>query len=374
MKQSMLIVAMLALTAPAYAQFGGLSDGLKRAQQAKAAKDKFDDLNVTDEEERKIGEDVSLKIRDRFGVVQDPAIHKYVTLVGTLLARQSERPNLAWTFIVLDTDGVNAFASPGGIIHITRGALGLIQNEAELAGVLGHEIGHVAHKHTVNAIRKNKAVQLGTNETLANRGPFLDKIANKAYEMVLENKFDRGDEMDADKEGVALAEKLGYAPGALGQFLTRLDDRNKDQPAQNGLFASHPETKERIETIRKLAGAKTGVMVEARYKANVKYEPTPVTAIATVEDGASGLTGSTAPAKGDKNAKKDDEEQPKKKGFGLSALKPASAPERQTAQVSASGGSRGLGPDRAAKGGANHNPVKIAVNDAELAAFKKGIA
>ena len=374
MKQSMLIVAMLALTAPAYAQFGGLSDGLKRAQQAKAAKDKFDDLNVTDEEERKIGEDVSLKIRDRFGVVQDPAIHKYVTLVGTLLARQSERPNLAWTFIVLDTDGVNAFASPGGIIHITRGALGLIQNKAELAGVLGHEIGHVAHKHTVNAIRKNKAVQLGTNETLANRGPFLDKIANKAYEMVLENKFDRGDEMDADKEGVALAEKLGYAPGALGQFLTRLDDRNKDQPAQNGLFASHPETKERIETIRKLAGAKTGVMVEARYKANVKYEPTPVTAIATVEDGASGLTGSTAPAKGDKNAKKDDEEQPKKKGFGLSALKPASAPERQTAQVSASGGSRGLGPDRAAKGGANHNPVKVAVNDAELAAFKKGIA
>src|SRR6185312_11624818 len=181
------------------------------------------------------------------------------------------------------------------------------------------EIGHVAHKHTVNAIRKNKAVQLGTNETLSNRGPFLDKIANKAYEMVLENKFDRGDEMDADKEGVALAEKLGYAPGALGQFLTRLDDRNKDQPAQNGLFASHPETKERIETIRKLAGAKTGVMVEARYKANVKYEPTPVTAIATVEDGASGLTGSTAPAKGDKNAKKDDEEQPKKKGFGLSA-------------------------------------------------------
>ena len=374
MKQSMLIVAMLALTAPAYAQFGGLSDGLKRAQQAKAAKDKFDDLNVTDEEERKIGEDVSLKIRDRFGVVQDPAIHKYVTLVGTLLARQSERPNLAWTFIVLDTDGVNAFASPGGIIHITRGALGLIQNEAELAGVLAHEIGHIAHKHTVNAIKKSKAVQLGTSETMSSRGLFLEKLANKAYEMVLENKFDRGDEMDADKEGVALAEKLGYAPGALGQFLTRLDDRNKDQPAQNGLFASHPETKERIETIRKLAGAKTGVMVEARYKANVKYEPTPVTAIATVEDGASGLTGSTAPAKGDKNAKKDDEEQPKKKGFGLSALKPASAPERQTAQVSASGGSRGLGPDRAAKGGANHNPVKVAVNDAELAAFKKGIA
>jgi predicted Zn-dependent protease len=374
MKKTILIVAMLAVAVPAFAQFGGLGDGLKRAQQAKSAKDKYDDLNVTEPEERKIGEDVSAKVRDRFGVVQDPAIHKYVTLVGTLLARQSERPNLQWTFIVLDTDGVNAFASPGGIVHITRGALGLIHNEAELAGVLGHEIGHVAHKHTVNAIRKNKAVQLGTNETLSDRGPFLDKIANKAYEMVLENKFDRGDEMDADKEGVTLAEKVGYAPGALGDFLARLDDRNKDQPAQNGLFASHPETKERIDTIRKLAGGKSGAMVEARYKANVKYEATPVTAIATVVDGSSGLTGSTAPAKGDKSADKDDP--PKKKGFGLSALKPASssAPERQTAQVQASGGSRGIGPDRAAKGGANHNPVKVAVNDGELAAFKKGIA
>jgi predicted Zn-dependent protease len=372
MNKSILILAMLALGAPAHAQFGGLSDGLKRAQQAK---DKFDDLNVTEAEERKIGEDVSAKIRDRFGVVQDVSVHKYVTLVGTLLARQSERPNLAWTFIVLDTDGVNAFASPGGIVHITRGALGLIRNEAELAGVLGHEIGHVAHKHTVNAIRKNKAVQLGSSETLAARGPFLDKIANKAYEMVLENKFDRGDEMDADKEGVALTEKLGYAPGALADFLMRLDDRNKDQPAQNGLFASHPETKERIETIRRLAGAKPGATVEARYKASVKYEPTAVTAIATVEDGASGLTGSTAPAKTKSApAKKDEEEQPKKKGFGLGALKPAAAPERQTAQVSASGGSRGLGPDRAAKGGANHTPVKVAVNDAELAAFRKGIA
>ena len=376
MKRSILVVALLALGAPASAQIGGLDQGLKKIQQAKELKDKFDDLNVTEEEERKIGEDVSAKIRQRFGVVQSAAVHKYVTLVGTVLARQSERPALPWTFIVLDTDGVNAFASPGGIVHITRGALGLIRNEAELAGVLAHEIGHVAHKHTVNAIRKNKAVQLGTSETLSNRGPFLDKLANKAYEMVLENKFDRGDEMDADNVSVALTEKAGYAPGTLAAFLTRLDERNKDQPAQNGLFASHPETKERIDAIRKLAGAKTGATVEARYKENIKYEPTAVTAIATVEDGSAGLTGSTA-AKNDKSAdksKEKKEEEPKKKGFGLGALKPASAPERQTAQVSASGGSRGVGPDRAAKGGGNPAIVKASVSDAEIAAFKKGIA
>src|SRR5262249_10579305 len=111
---------------------------------------------------RQIGDDVSVKIRDRFGVVQDPAIHKYVTLIGTTLARQSERPDLNWTFIVLDTDGVNAFASPGGLVHVTRGALALAKNEAEVAAVIGHEIGHIAHKHTVNAIKKGKAVQLGS--------------------------------------------------------------------------------------------------------------------------------------------------------------------------------------------------------------------
>ena len=370
MKQSMIIVAMLALAVPAQAQLGGL---LNKAQQVKDAKSKFDDLNVTEEEERKIGDEVSAKIRQRFGVVQSAPVHKYVTLVGMTLAKQSERPSLNWTFIVLDTDGVNAFASPGGIVHITRGALGLIKGEAELAGVLAHEIGHVAHKHTVNAIKKGKAVQLGTNEALSERGPFLDKFANKAYEMVLENKFDRGDEMDADKVSVTLTEKAGYAPGTLGAFLARLDERNKDQPAQNGLFASHPETKARIDAITKLAGAKGGASVEARYKDNIKYEPTPMTAIATVEDGAAGLTGSKKDAKDTKDTKDTKKEEPKK-GFGLGALKPSSGSERQTAQVSASGGSRGLGADRAAKGGGNPAIVKTSVSDAELAAFKKGIA
>ncbi len=369
MKRALLVVLFLAIGGPAFAQLGGLSQGLKRVQQAKDAKDKIDELNITDEEERKIGDEVSAKIRTRFGVVQSAPITRYVSLVGLTLAKQSERAALNWTFIVLDTDGVNAFASPGGIIHITRGALGLIRNEAELAGVLAHEIGHVAHKHTVNAIRKNKAVSMGTSAALADRGPFLDQLANKAYEVVLENKFDRGDEMDSDKVSVSLTEKAGYAPGTLAAFLTRLDERNKDMPAQNGLFASHPETKERIDTIRTLAGAKSGAVVEARYKENIKYEPTPVTAIATVEDGAAGLTGSTKDTKDTKDAKK---EEPKK-GFGLGSLKPSSSAERQTAQVSASGGSRGVGPDRTAKGGGNPAIVKASVSDADLATFKKGI-
>jgi predicted Zn-dependent protease len=375
MKQVMLGLAFVALCTPASAQIGGL---LNKAQKVQDAKAKLDSLNVTDEEEQKLGADVSLKVRTRFGVVQDPAVHKYVTLVGTLIAQESERPKLPWTFIVLDTDGVNAFASPGGYVHITRGALGLITNEAELAAVLAHEIGHVAHKHTVNAIRKANGEKLLTDAALANRGPYLDKLANLAYDMVLEGKFDRGDELDADKVSVTLTQKLGYASAGLADFLTRLDDRNKDMPQRNGLFASHPETKERIDKVRQLAAGKTGATVEARYKSRIKYEAAPITTIAVVDDGAAGLTGSTKADAKDQDAKDKDkdkkQEEPKKKGFGIGSLKQAVAPQQESAQVSASGGARGVGPDRAAKGGGNPNPVKVTVSAAEIDAFRKGIA
>lgn len=371
MRQALLIAAMLSVATPSWAQFGGLLDKAQKIQRAKQA---FDDLNVTEEEEIKIGADVSQKIRDRFGVVQDPAVTRYVTLVGTLIALQTERPKLPWTFIVLDTDGVNAFASPGGFVHITRGALGLIQNESQLAGVLGHEIGHVVHKHTVNAIRKSKAVQVGTDETLSDRAPFLDRIANKAYSMILENAFDRGDELDADKFAVEITQKVGYAPASLADFLARLDDRNKNQPVRNGLFASHPETKERIDKIRQLAGSKTGAIVEARYRESIPFQPTDITKIAVITEGSAGLAGSGSDKDDkdkNKDAKKDD---PPKKGFGLGSLKPTAAPEKQTAQVTASGGARGVGPDRAAKGGDNPSLVKVTVSAADVAAFRKGIA
>jgi predicted Zn-dependent protease len=380
MKHVLVVLSCLAVSAPAHAQLGSILDKAKKIQDEKA---KVDQLNVSEAEERKIGDDVSAKIRERFGVVQDVAVHKYAAKVGMLLAQQSERPALDWTFIVLDTDGVNAFASPGGVVHITRGALGLIKNEAELAGVLGHEIGHVAHKHAVNAIRKGKAVQMGADAALKNRGPYLDEIANQAYKMILENAFDRGDELDADAESARLTQKVGYASSALADFLSRLDERNKDQPARNGLFASHPETKERIEKIRQSAGSKGGAIVEARYKQNIKYEATPVTAIATVEGGSSGLMASSSSKASDKSAdadkakkdddKKDENPPPKKKGFGIGNLTQTVAPERGSAQVSASGGARGLGPDRAAKGGGNPSVVKVTVTATELAEFKKGI-
>ena len=366
MKVWIVVIALLAVSSPAFAQLGGIG---RRVQQAQERKQQFDDLNITEEEEIKLGADVSAKIRTRFGVAQDAAVHKYVTLVGNTLTDQTSRPKLPWTFIVLDTDGVNAFAAPGGYVHITRGALALIKSEAELAGVLGHEIAHVAQKHTVNAIRKAKGVQIGTSETSSNRGAFLGALANRAYEMVLENSFDRGDELDADREGILIVQKAGYAGTGLSEFLARLAERNKGQAEKNGLFASHPETQERIAKVKQLAASKPGAVVAARYTSTIKYQPTDLTKIATVVEGSAGLTGSEkAPAKPEE--KKAEE---KKKGFGLSNLTKTTTAGKNEQQVAASGGARGVGSDRLAKGGDNPNVVKVAISPAEVAAFRKGI-
>ena len=368
---AMAVMAALAWATPADAQFGGIGKNLKRAQQVQ-------DLHISDKEEQELGATVSERIRARFGVVQDKAVHTYVTSVGLVLGAESDRPELPWRFIVLDTDGVNAFASPGGFVHITRGALALIENEAELAGVLAHEMIHVTEKHTINAIKKNKLVQVGASEAGGDKIPLVDRLAGKVYEMVIENSFDRGDERESDEKGLKLAAKAGYAGQGLADFLARLADRNKGQKERNGLFASHPETTERIAAIGKQAKAlKTTAVVAARYEAHIKYEPTPLTQVPQAMEGSAGLAGGTseaAPAGGDQKEEAAPADPPKKRGFGLGSLKKTVAPEQQTAQVSASGGARGVGPDRNAKGGPNPALVSVSVSAQELTAFKKGIA
>jgi beta-barrel assembly-enhancing protease len=368
-----LIVA--AVAQPAYAQLGALEKGFKRAKQV-------NDMVWTEEKERKLGESVSTQVRARFGVVQDPAVHQYVTLVGTVVAQQTSKPNLKWTFIVLDTDGVNAFASPGGFVHVTRGALALLENEAELAGVLGHEIGHIVKQHTINAIRKSKAVEIGTEEAAAaGEAVLLDRFAQMAYTNIIENNFDRGDEMDADKEGVTAASKAGYAPNALSNFLTRLAERNKNMTQRNGMFASHPDLKARQDGIAKTiqgGNLKSAATVEARYKQNITYPPVDVTIVPTATDGLAGLVGGSKPAAPtEEEKKKEAEAGQKKKGFGLGGLaKPfgGGGGEKQSAQVSASAGARGVAPDRDAKGGSNPALVATSVTAADIAEFKKGIA
>ncbi|MCC7035549.1 MAG: M48 family metalloprotease [Acidobacteria bacterium] len=337
------------------------------AGAVKTAKD-LRDLHVTDEEEQKLGAAVSERIRTRYGVVQDAAVHRYVALVGGALAQASTRPALPWTFIVLDTDGVNAFAAPGGFVHITRGTLALIQDEAELAGVLGHEIVHVTEKHTIRSIQKSKSVQMGASETLSSSFGLLERAVTATYDNIVEKGFGRGEENESDEKGIELANRIGYAPAGLGGFLTRLKDRNKGSQEKRGLFASHPEMDARLDNIKKEIAAKkmasTATLAD-RYRKFITYTPTPITEIATVAAGSAGLTGGEAKAE-------PKEEAPKKKSrFGISRMLPTGGGEKQQAQVTGSGSARGVDPEKDARGGGNPNPVPVKVAAADIAAFKQ---
>ena len=385
MKKSALSLGVAALAAltlgapPAYAQLGGLSGALKKAQTVK----KIADLKVTEAEERQIGQQVSDKVVEEFGVYQDAAVTKYVTLVGAVLVQAGTRPNLDWQFVVLDTDGVNAFAAPGGFVHITRGLLGLLKNESELACVLAHEITHVTEKHTVNAIQKGDSVKLTTDSVGSSGGlaqGLIADIAQQAYKDILDNKFSRSDENEADEKGVQLANKVGYAPNGLITALNKLVERNKEAKEPNGLFASHPQMKERLANIEKVIKEKkltATATVQARYAKTITFEAKPATAIAMVAPGTRGLAGGTEEKKADKTDDKKAEEkkeEPKKSGGMLSRLRPGGGSQAQQSQTVASAGGRALNPDRDAVGGPNKKRVPVKIGPSDIAEFQKGIA
>ena len=370
MRGLVIAFALLAAAPAADAQLDRILRGVDKAQQVKAS------LDVSERDERALGEQVSQKVRTEFGVYQNRDVTKYVTLVGTVLARASSRPDLSWEFIVLDTDGVNAFASPGGIVHITRGALGLIRSEAELAGVLGHEIAHITRRHTVRAIQKNKGFKMASDAVPGSR-EYVGTLANAAYDNIVERGFDRGDEEEADADGVRLASNAGYQPAGLSTFLQKLADRNKGVTTRNALFASHPETEGRLGRLgRQIKSERldSTATVAARYGSVITFEAKPIAEISTVAAGSRGLAeGSGGSAKtspsGDKKA-----DAPKKRGFGLGALKLSSGKQAESTQASASAGNRAVGVDRDARGGSNPSKVSVTVTPAEIDAFKKGIA
>jgi beta-barrel assembly-enhancing protease len=367
---------VIATAGPAHAQFGSI---LKGANKAADAKQKLDDLTFSEQEERQIGEQVSLKLRNRFGVFQNEAVTKYVSLVGGALAQTSTRPALDWKFIVLDTDGVNAYAAPGGFVHITRGLLGLLKNESELAGVLGHEITHVTEKHTIGAIQQDKTISIGA-DVAGSKGltaSLIAKYAERAFGDIFDGKFSQKDESQSDKIGVQMANKLGYAPLGLAQALLKVADRNASRTEPNGFFKSHPAIKDRIANIEKqiksekLAGK---AIVEARYKQHITFDAKPMSEIATDVEGAAGLASGDKKKADDKKADEKAPAEPQKKGGLGSALGSVTGQKQaQSGQQASSAGARGVGPDRDAKGGSNPNALKVTITAAELEAFKKGI-
>jgi predicted Zn-dependent protease len=179
---------------------------------------------ISESQEIQMGKESDQQIVASMGLYNDPDVQKYVENVGMRLASRSERPNLPWTFRVIDDPVVNAFAIPGGFIYITRGILAHLSSEAQLAGVMGHEIGHVTAQHSVNQMTTQQLTQLGLGIGMVLK-PELQQYGQLASMGlgVLFLKFSRGDESQADALGVRYSYRVGDDPHELISVMTMLD-------------------------------------------------------------------------------------------------------------------------------------------------------
>jgi predicted Zn-dependent protease len=209
---------------------------------------------MSEAQEIQLGQEMDAQVRREMGVYNDPELQRYVESIGLRLAKASERPNLPWHFAVVDEPAINAFALPGGYIYVTRGILPFLDDEAQLAGVLGHEIGHVTARHS--AQQYTKATSAGIGLTLL--GIFvpeaqpLQGVAETALG-VLFLKHGRDDEMQADRLGVQYTAKTGWNPAGVAGMLTtlaRLDEANGSRRGVPNWLSTHPAPADRVEEVR----------------------------------------------------------------------------------------------------------------------------
>ncbi len=191
------------------------------------------------------------------GLHPDRKLQQYVNRVGRWLASQTERPDLPWRFVVLNNNGVNAFAAPGGYVFVTSGLLAQMRSEAELAGVLAHEIAHVLKKHHLQAIQKNAWASIGVDiggQVLSSKSGLPPAIA-AAMTNVVKNLYasglDQADEYEADHMGVVIAARAGYDPYGLPAVLQTMQRFNQDDAAVALMFATHPPLAERLAMLEK---------------------------------------------------------------------------------------------------------------------------
>jgi predicted Zn-dependent protease len=167
-------------------------------------------------------------------------------MVGSTVAAQSERKDISYHFAVLDSDMINAFSAPGGYVFITRGALALCEDESELAGVLAHEVGHIAGKHVIHIVERDKAMRAGVEEAQAHTpgSAYLENMSKKMLIKILDQGLAPGDEFDADQRGVRYAHAAGYPADGLARFLTKLDQAT-EQGGKSFWTRTHPSVPDR---------------------------------------------------------------------------------------------------------------------------------
>ncbi len=198
---------------------------------------------MDDGEEISIGREIAGELLGAVPLVRDNSLQKYVNNVGAWVAMQSERPNLPWHFGVIDSNEIGTYSAPGGYVFVTRGLYVMLQSEAELAGVLAHEIAHVARKHRLKLFQEDPELKIGNHGKGAGQSPAVSGMEVALRPLSQETEF------EADRIGVVLAARAGYDPFGLASVLQEIGRLAGDDGRVALLGKTHPAPGARLERL-----------------------------------------------------------------------------------------------------------------------------
>jgi predicted Zn-dependent protease len=203
-----------------------------------------------------MGQEYAQQINAQLPIVQDPELNRYINVLGDSIARLTSRRDLDWHFFIVDAKDVNAFAVPGGFVYVNRGLIERTDQMDELAGVLGHEIGHVVRRHTVKQMEKAQGANIGVTLACILTSICNSQVAGAAINIAggaVFARFSRQDEAEADAEGVKNVVRAGISPAGMVTMFQKLIDERRTRPgAVESWFLTHPLEEDRIRAVQAL--------------------------------------------------------------------------------------------------------------------------
>ncbi|MCR4341481.1 MAG: M48 family metallopeptidase [Gemmatimonadaceae bacterium] len=210
--------------------------------------------SISRQQEAEMGRDYAIQINQQLPIVQDAEVNRYINLLGDSIARLTSAPDHNWTFFIVDSPEVNAFAVPGGYVYVNRGLIARTDRMDELAGVLGHEIGHVVERHSVEQMEKAQRAELGIGLACVLTGACGSQAAGTLINVAgtaVFAKFSREAELEADDVGFDNVVRAGISPQGIATMFQKLLEERRTRPsAVEGWFATHPLEEDRLVRIQ----------------------------------------------------------------------------------------------------------------------------
>jgi predicted Zn-dependent protease len=202
---------------------------------------------INDKQEVALGTEINRQLSEsgKVKISHNSSINSYINEIGQQLVKNSQRPNIPYTFQVVEDKNINAFATMGGFVYVNSGLITTAENEAELASVIGHEIGHIVGRHAIEHMRQ-QAISQGV---LSAAGLGRNQAIQIGVELALSRPNSRKDELEADQFGLDNIIKVGYAPAGMVSFMNKLLQNSGGSPPS--FLSTHPATSERIQALQR---------------------------------------------------------------------------------------------------------------------------